>query len=61
MQVLDQFDNPVTSDNSDQVILTVASGPGTFAGLASLTDADWQQIKEKSLAATAASKAQRSV
>jgi NAD(P)-dependent dehydrogenase (short-subunit alcohol dehydrogenase family) len=37
------------------------AGPGTFAGLTSLTDADWQQIKEKSLAATAASKAQRSV
>src|SRR5256884_7929241 len=36
------------------------AGPGTFAGLTSLTDADWQQIKEKSLAATAASKAQRS-
>jgi NAD(P)-dependent dehydrogenase (short-subunit alcohol dehydrogenase family) len=37
------------------------AGPGTFAALTSLTDADWQQIKEKSLAATAASKAQRSV
>jgi hypothetical protein len=37
------------------------AGPGTFAGLASLTDADWRQIREKSLAATAASKAQRSV
>src|SRR5262249_13671531 len=37
------------------------AGPGTFAGLASLTDADWQEIKEKSLTATAASKAQRSV
>ena len=37
------------------------AGPGTFAGLTSLTDADWQEIKEKSLAATAASKAQRSV
>ncbi len=37
------------------------AGPGTFAGLTSLTDADWQQIKQKSLAATAASKAQRSV
>jgi hypothetical protein len=36
------------------------AGPGTFAGLTSLTDADWQQIREKSLAATAASKAQRS-
>jgi Spy/CpxP family protein refolding chaperone len=37
------------------------AGPGTFAGLTSLTDADWQQIKEKSLAATAASKAERSI
>ncbi len=37
------------------------AGPGTFAGLTSLADADWQQIRAKSLAATAASKAQRSV
>lgn len=37
------------------------SGPGTFAGLAALTDADWQQIKETSKAASESSKAQRSV
>jgi NAD(P)-dependent dehydrogenase (short-subunit alcohol dehydrogenase family) len=37
------------------------AGPGTFAGLNSLSDADWQDIKEKSMQATATSKAQRSV
>lgn len=37
------------------------AGPGTFAGLTSLTDADWQQIKENSKAATQSSKAQRTV
>jgi NAD(P)-dependent dehydrogenase (short-subunit alcohol dehydrogenase family) len=37
------------------------AGPGTFAGLNALSDADWDEIKEKSKAATAASKAQRSV
>lgn len=37
------------------------AGPGTFAGLTGLTDDDWQQIKESSKAATASSKAQRSV
>ncbi|WP_040795748.1 SDR family oxidoreductase [Nocardia higoensis] len=37
------------------------AGPGTFAGLNSLTDADWQQIKETSKAASEASKAQRTV
>jgi len=37
------------------------AGPGTFAGLNSLSDADWQEIKEKSMQATAASKAQRSI
>jgi NAD(P)-dependent dehydrogenase (short-subunit alcohol dehydrogenase family) len=36
------------------------AGPATFAGLTSLTDADWAQAKERSKAATAASKAQRS-
>ncbi|TDO46846.1 NAD(P)-dependent dehydrogenase (short-subunit alcohol dehydrogenase family) [Kribbella sp. VKM Ac-2527] len=36
------------------------AGPGTFAGLTSLTDADWAQVRERSTAATAASKAQRS-
>ncbi|UZF59026.1 SDR family oxidoreductase [Gordonia polyisoprenivorans] len=37
------------------------AGPGTFAGLTSLSDADWQQIKESSKAASASSKSQRSV
>jgi NAD(P)-dependent dehydrogenase (short-subunit alcohol dehydrogenase family) len=37
------------------------AGPGTFAGLNSLSDADWQEIKEKSMQATASSKAQRSI
>jgi NAD(P)-dependent dehydrogenase (short-subunit alcohol dehydrogenase family) len=37
------------------------AGPGTFAGLTSLSDADWQEISARSRAATAASKAQRSV
>lgn len=37
------------------------AGPGTFAGLTKLSDQDWVEIKEASLAATAASKAQRSV
>ncbi|MFD7156109.1 SDR family oxidoreductase [Kribbella sp. NPDC059898] len=36
------------------------AGPATFAGLTNLTDADWDEIKERSKAATAASKAQRS-
>jgi NAD(P)-dependent dehydrogenase (short-subunit alcohol dehydrogenase family) len=35
------------------------AGPGTFAGLTSLTAEDWAQAREKSKAATAASKAQR--
>jgi hypothetical protein len=37
------------------------AGPGTFAGLTSLSDADWAEIKERSRSASAASKAQRSV
>jgi NAD(P)-dependent dehydrogenase (short-subunit alcohol dehydrogenase family) len=37
------------------------AGPGTFAGLTSLTDEDWEEIRAQSQAATAASKAQRSV
>lgn len=37
------------------------AGPGTFAGLTSLSDDDWQEIKEKSKQATAASKSQRSI
>ncbi|MDV6230624.1 SDR family oxidoreductase [Rhodococcus cercidiphylli] len=35
------------------------AGPGTFAGLTSLTDDDWSQIRESSKTATASSKAQR--
>jgi NAD(P)-dependent dehydrogenase (short-subunit alcohol dehydrogenase family) len=35
------------------------AGPGTFAALTALSDADWEQIRERSKAATAASKAQR--
>jgi NAD(P)-dependent dehydrogenase (short-subunit alcohol dehydrogenase family) len=35
------------------------AGPGTFAGLTSLTDEDWEDIREQSKAASAASKAQR--
>ncbi|MDQ1577617.1 MAG: hypothetical protein QOE21_304, partial [Microbacteriaceae bacterium] len=35
------------------------AGPGTFAALTSLSDAEWAQIRENSKAATAASKAQR--
>jgi NAD(P)-dependent dehydrogenase (short-subunit alcohol dehydrogenase family) len=35
------------------------AGPGTFAGLTSLTDEDWVIAREKSKAASAASKAQR--
>jgi NAD(P)-dependent dehydrogenase (short-subunit alcohol dehydrogenase family) len=37
------------------------AGPGTFAGLTSMTDDDWAEAREKSMAATEASKAQRSV
>jgi NAD(P)-dependent dehydrogenase (short-subunit alcohol dehydrogenase family) len=37
------------------------AGPGTFAALNSLTSADWQEARERSKAATAASKAERSV
>lgn len=37
------------------------AGPGTFAGLSSLTDADWKEIRERSTQASAASKTQRSV
>ena len=35
------------------------AGPGTFAALTSLTDEDWANIKDRSKAATAASKTQR--
>ncbi|MFE7075213.1 SDR family oxidoreductase [Streptomyces sp. NPDC057620] len=37
------------------------AGPGTFAGLTSLSDADWAEVRDRSRAATAASKEQRSV
>jgi len=37
------------------------AGPGTFAGLTTLSDADWAEIKERTKSATVASKAQRSV
>jgi hypothetical protein len=36
------------------------AGPGTFAGLTSLSADDWSEIREKSKAATAAAKSQRS-
>lgn len=35
------------------------AGPGTFAGLTSMTADDWADARKKSKAATAASKAQR--
>ena len=35
------------------------AGPGTFAGLAALSDDDWAEIRERSRGATAASKLQR--
>jgi NAD(P)-dependent dehydrogenase (short-subunit alcohol dehydrogenase family) len=35
------------------------AGPGTFAGLTSLSDPDWVEIRERSKAASEASKAQR--
>lgn len=37
------------------------AGPGTFAGLTSMTDADWAEAKAKAKAASEASKSQRSV
>jgi NAD(P)-dependent dehydrogenase (short-subunit alcohol dehydrogenase family) len=37
------------------------AGPGTFAGLNSLSDQDWADIRERTKAATATSKAARSV
>jgi NAD(P)-dependent dehydrogenase (short-subunit alcohol dehydrogenase family) len=37
------------------------AGPGTFAGLTSLTDEDWREIRERSQAASEAAKSQRSV
>jgi len=37
------------------------AGPGTFAGLTSMTAEDWADAKERSKAASAASKAQRGV
>jgi NAD(P)-dependent dehydrogenase (short-subunit alcohol dehydrogenase family) len=35
------------------------AGPGTFAALTSLSDEDWAQIRDRSKAASAASKAER--
>lgn len=37
------------------------AAPSTFAGLTKLTDGDWREIRERSQAATAASKAARTV
>jgi NAD(P)-dependent dehydrogenase (short-subunit alcohol dehydrogenase family) len=37
------------------------AGPGTFAALTSLTDQDWAEARERSKAASAASKSQRTV
>ncbi len=37
------------------------AGPGTFAGLTRLSDEDWAQARERSKAASAAAKAQRTV
>lgn len=37
------------------------AGPGTFAGLTSLTDDDWAEIKERSRSSSATAKSQRSV
>jgi hypothetical protein len=36
------------------------AGPGTFAGLTSLSAEDWALAREKSMAASAAAKAHRS-
>jgi len=35
------------------------AGPGTFAGLTSLSTQDWTEIRERSEAASATAKAQR--
>ncbi|GLY40428.1 oxidoreductase [Amycolatopsis sp. NBRC 101858] len=37
------------------------AGPATFAGLTSLSDEDWREVRERSQAASAAAKSQRSV
>ncbi len=37
------------------------AGPNTFAGLTALSDRDWAEVRERSQAASTASKAQRSV
>jgi NAD(P)-dependent dehydrogenase (short-subunit alcohol dehydrogenase family) len=37
------------------------AGPGTFAGLTTMTERDWAQARERSQAATAVSKAQRTL
>ena len=41
--------------------LVVTLAPSTFAGLTKLSDEDWRKAREAAQAATAASKAQRSV
>ncbi len=37
VEVFDKYNNLLTADNSDQVSVSLASGPGTFAGGSSLT------------------------
>lgn len=37
------------------------AGPATFAGLTALSDEDWREIRERSQAASAAAKSQRSI
>lgn len=37
------------------------AGPNTFAGLTTLSDRDWAEVRRRSTAASTASKAQRSV
>ncbi len=37
VEVVDRYDNPVAADNTDQITLSVASGPGSFAGGSSVT------------------------
>src|SRR5262249_25590112 len=37
VRILDAFDNLVTSDNTDQVTVGVASGPGSFTGTSTTT------------------------
>src|SRR5207237_7182898 len=37
VRILDQFNNLVTADNTDQVTVSVASGPGGFTGASTTT------------------------